>query len=262
MCFSVCEEIVCVKDAVCGCLCLCIFEMVCAGYFWERGTGFYSGQFLNLWMCLCARVCFSVDVFSDSKSGEFRGEDSVSLLAFQPGFSPEAHCWPTISSKPDPFNSNRNFFPNLPWDIFFSYLYIYIYLYSRRCCLHLLLLFFGLCLCAELSAHSCIFQTPPVNQAECAHHCYLFFLTFSFDEVCFISVAGCLSCLPVQQRWLSLSVMLTIHFVLFMPNKPQTSNTSLFLTPQKPPCEFKFGAHTHKCFYEKEIQLLPCFCNI
>lgn len=85
----------CVKDAPCVCACLCwyMFEMVCtrqAGYFWGRETGFWLGQFANLWMCVRSNVCVCVDMLSDSKSGEFRVEDSVSLLAFQPGFSPKA----------------------------------------------------------------------------------------------------------------------------------------------------------------------------
>lgn len=57
----VCIEIVCVKDAVCVCACLCsyMFEMVCTPgtrYCWERRTGFWLGQFVNLWMCVCPSV--------------------------------------------------------------------------------------------------------------------------------------------------------------------------------------------------------------
>lgn len=51
--------------------------------------GFRLGQFVD---CVCAHVCvcFSADLLLDRKSGEFRVGDSVSLLAFQPGFSPKA----------------------------------------------------------------------------------------------------------------------------------------------------------------------------
>lgn len=69
----------------CECLCLHMFEMMCrrgTGYFWGKRKRFLVGsvcEFMDVCVCVCVHVCFCVDVLSDSKSGEFRVEDSVSL---------------------------------------------------------------------------------------------------------------------------------------------------------------------------------------
>lgn len=180
-------------------------------------------------------------------------EDSVSLLAFQPGFSPKAslltHNIPQTRSfsKFLLIDSNCVF---IPWDVFSSCIHFkyLIYFFS----LQFLPVSFS---SRPLSAHSCTFLSRQLLSIKLSVQlCRLLFMHFLLMKFVSFLSAFLFACSAAA----SVTVMLTIHFVLFMPNKPLTSNTYFIGIAET----LSLTLEQTQAFYEKEIQLLLCFITV